>query len=439
MLDNIEDYADNGDILGRRQEFSFLWESQAHRKVVAAARGAGKTVAVMQFVLWKLLRGPKNGSAVVFASTLMQVRKVVAPIMRKLTQGFDKSFVRYNGSDYVYKFVFNDNDIRELYLMSYEAAESNRGVHPHTIVLDECGLMPTSVYGYVIIPMLSRSNSDLIAIGTPQGHNQFYELAKMGQDQRNSNWETYILRATDLPCLFEKDFLHEQRQSMTQAQFEQEYMCSFDAAVFEGSVYGEFLDKFTYKNHNVSDCYCWNPDLPVFVAWDIGYTDYVAMWFFQVRDEVVTFIDYFEDNHRDIPPYAEMLARKDYMYKYMILPFDGASHDIRGAPVADQLSRFGFRCEVLPKRSEREGIDEARKLLKTCRFNSEKCDAGLNALKAFKWKLDRKTGKPVKSGETEHDDNSHCADAFRYAAMSRDIWNIRRGNGRILLGHSTFY
>lgn len=156
------------------------------------------------------------------------------------------------------------------------------------------------------------------------------------------------------------------------------------------------------------------------------------IWFFQKKDDVLTFIDYYENNGKETEFYADYLLKKPYSYKRMILPHDGAHHRMEGAPVAEKLLRFGLRSDILPKRSEKVGIDEARNLLKTCRFNSDKCAFGLRRLKEFKYKIDKKTG--LKTDVTEHDDgNSHGADAFRYAAMAREIWNRDPTQGRIII------
>ena len=66
------------------------------------------------------------------------------------------------------------------------------------------------------------------------------------------------------------------------------------------------------------------------------------------------------------------------------------------------------------------------------RFNSDKCAFGLRRLKEFKFKIDKQTGR--KMDVTEHDDgNSHGADAFRYAAMAREIWNRDPTQGRTVI------
>ena len=415
------------EIMSKRQEFAFLWDSPCPNKVVVAARGTGKTVATLQFVLEKLLTGAKNGRAVFFSSTLNQVKMTVVPIMRQLTINMDTNFVKYNSTDHIYRFFLDKDDVRELILLAYENPETKRGLHPQIIVLDECASMDANMFGNIISPMLTDTNGMMIAIGTPQGHNKFYELYKRGKSASFRNWESYCIKASKCK-IFESEFLWAQRNSLTSAEYAQEYECDFDANVLVGSVYGEFMDRFTVNN--IDDSYSWDPHLPVWVAWDLGYTDYTAMWFFQVKNDNITFIDYYEYNGQETTYYANYLLSKQYTYKKMILPHDGASKNIRGDAVASQLAKFGLRCEILPCRSEAEGIDEARKLLKVCKFNKKACAFGLERLKTFKFKIDKRTG--LKTGITEHDESSHCADAFRYAAMSREIWNRSEYSGRII-------
>ncbi len=101
---------------------------------------------------------------------------------------------------------------------------------------------------------------------------------------------------------------------------------------------------------------------------------------------------------------------------------------MRGLPIVEQIKQLGFRAEVLGNTSELGGIDEARRLLKTCRFSrNPECLVGLEHLKSFKWKMDKRTGR--KMDTTQHDEHSHCADAFRYAAVSKDVWESSRRSG----------
>ncbi len=402
-----------------RREFSFLWLSKSKRKVIVAARGCGKTYAVCQYILEKLLKSEKSNFRVAFFSaTLEQAKKTVEPIMRELLADFPKIY-KFNTNEGIYRFYLGEGDVRELLLLSYEKEDRNRGIHPQMIVLDECASMPASMFGNIILPMLTGSDGEMIAIGTPQGHNKFHELFQLGANPDYPEWESYMIKASDCE-VFSSEYLWQQRNNLTSAEYAQEYECDFNANVLLGSVYGEFIDRFVLAHKNIHDTYTWDPNKQVYISWDLGWSDATALWFFQKHNGIINFIDYYENSGKDMTFYADYIGKKPYSYKTMILPHDGAHGNVRGASVVETLNSFGYRCEVLPRRSEQEGIEEARKLLMTCRFDRSTCSEALQKLKTFKFKIDRKTG--LKTNETVHDESSHCADAFRYAAMSRDIW-----------------
>jgi phage terminase large subunit len=184
-------------------------------------------------------------------------------------------------------------------------------------------------------------------------------------------------------------------------------------------VYADFINN--YAINNIDDSFDYDPDLPVWTCWDLGFSDYTAIWFFQVKNNLVTFIDYFEDNGHETKYYADVLFKKPYNYTYCILPFDGFRNDMRGPPISSQLEAFGYRTTKVEGSAEQYGIDRARDLLKICRFNKSKCALGLEHLKLFHYKINSRTGE--KMSITSHDINSHAADAFRYVAMSKDIWS----------------
>lgn len=402
-----------------RKEFSFLFLSSSPNIVVVAARGTGKTVAAVQSTVHRLLGGRPNGSAIFFSATLKQAKNTVEAPMRAITSVYPPGFCQYNIAEHKYKFFLGPDDVRELLLLSYEKQETKRGYHPDIIVLDECASMPSDMLALVIEPMLapamSLGHGRLLAIGTAQGPNKFYELWLRGKSKEN--WESYTLKASETHLLDHK-FLWEARQNMTAAEYNQEYECDFKANVLVGSVYGEFMDRYTYKN--VDDSYSYDSSLPVWTAWDLGFTDNTAIWFFQVKNDLVTFIDFYEGSGHDTSFYAQELLEKPYGYARAILPFDGGRKDMRGDPIFEQLERHGIRTEVLGNMSEMDGIDEARRLLKTARFNGEKCKEGLSHLKSFRFRTDSRSGARLKG--TVHDEHSHAADAFRYAATSKHIW-----------------
>jgi hypothetical protein len=406
-----------------RAEFRFLFESKVPNIVVAAARGTGKTFAAVQYGVFFLLSGRPNASVVFFSATLGQAKDTVREPMQEIMRGYPEGFCHYNKAEHTYAFTLGPYDVREFRIRGYEGGENRRGLHPDLIILDECASMPTGMLGSVIIPMLAPipekglESGRLIAIGTARGKNTFYDLWLRGKDKDFPDWESYTVKADD-SRVFGKEFLMQRRLAMTKAEYSQEYECDFLANVFYGSVYADSINRYTMNN--IDDSFDYDPSLPVWTCWDLGYTDYTSIWFFQVKNSWVTFIDYMEDNGHTVEHYADLLFKKPYQYAPCILPFDGFRHDMRGPAISEQLAAFGFRTEMFKSATEQYGIDKARSLLKVCRFNKSKCAVGLDHLKAFHYKINSKTGD--KCSNTEHDVHSHAADAFRYVAMSNEVW-----------------
>jgi phage terminase large subunit len=62
------------------------------------------------------------------------------------------------------------------------------------------------------------------------------------------------------------------------------------------------------------------------------------------------------------------------------------------------------------------GINAVRKIFPNCYFDTEKTEDGIEALGAFKYKVDPETNSYSK--EPLHDENSDAADAFAQLALS---------------------
>jgi phage terminase large subunit len=147
----------------------------------------------------------------------------------------------------------------------------------------------------------------------------------------------------------------------------------------------------------------------------LGKRDTTAIWFFQQWAGEIRFVDYFEDNGEDITYYLAKLQGKDYKYATHYLPHD-AKQDRLGMPktIEAVVRDNGYKVEVIPVRSLKDQINEARLLLARCKFD-EKCAPGLEALRHYHWGynqvMDELKPEPV------HDWSSHGSSAFMGAAM----------------------
>lgn len=409
-------------MLRKYKEFSPVYDGSLRHLTIAAARGSGKTFAAIDSTVMFLLQGKANSSAAFFSKTLKQAKASTFPVMKEILSHFPKKFWRYNATEGIYTFRISANDERKLYLLSYDTPDNARSYHPCIIVTDECADMPYDMFGNVIYPMLNPAIADgwwrLTNIGTFRGDtNRFYELYLQGQDAAYPDWHTHIVKASEC-SRFTPEMLENIKSTLTAAEYAQEYECDPHANVILGSVFGEFFRK--YAQSRVEDSYAWIPELPVYTAWDIGFSDYTAIWFFQVKNNVVNFIDYEEGSEQLVGYYADILLKKPYHYGQAILPFDGASNNIRGLPIITQLSSFGFRTTSIPPVAKHVQVDSARTLLQSCSFHESNTKKGRERLVNWCYKMDRKTG--IKLPIFNHDENSHGAEAFCYAAISKHVW-----------------
>ena len=127
--------------------------------------------------------------------------------------------------------------------------------------------------------------------------------------------------------------------------------------------------------------------------------------------------------------YAKVLKEKPYVYTNdNIFPHDVRVHELgSGKSRLEMLAAWGIRGRVLPRSNIEDGIAAVRLLLPRCRFDSKKCDKGLEALRQYQkaWDDTRKDFMP----RPLHDWTSHAADAFRYLAVG--IKNQARENVKI--------
>lgn len=93
------------------------------------------------------------------------------------------------------------------------------------LVVDEASRVEDGLY-FAIRPFLAVSNGRLVTLSTPFGtRGWWYEAWKS-----NEAWERYMITAEQCPRI-SKEFLDEERETIGQYFFEQEYMCKFLDAV----------------------------------------------------------------------------------------------------------------------------------------------------------------------------------------------------------------
>jgi len=285
-----------------------------------------------------------------------------------------------------------------------------RGTYFDGIVLDEYGDMDPRAWAEVIRPALADRQGWAVFIGTPKGRNHFCEVWESATN--NTAWFSAMLKASQTGLVPEAELI-DARASMTADQYEQEFECSFQAAVV-GAYYGREMGEAEASGRITRVPR--EPAIEVITAWDLGYRDSTAIWFVQIVGREVRIIDYLENSGVGIDWYAAQLRTKPYIYGECILPHDAEPKELTSdRSIKDALNQAGFKTRVLPQHKIPDGINAARLLLPKCVFDATACKRGLEALRMYRreWDEKRKSfhDRPL------HDWTSHGADAWRYLAM----------------------
>lgn len=167
----------------------------------------------------------------------------------------------------------------------------------------------------------------------------------------------------------------------------------------------------------------YDPMLAVHLIFDLGWNDKMAIGAVQTAASSVRFIDYIEDSHRTYESYVNELLDKPYARKIKSLwmPHDAkAANPQTGKSSVEIMSALvkgkGIGVDTIKDIGVKPGIEAARQMFPRCYFDKGNCTPLFNRLRRYA----RTIGKDEEPGKPKHDENSHGADMFRYAAVAEN-------------------
>ncbi|MCW5615905.1 MAG: terminase family protein, partial [Rhodocyclaceae bacterium] len=391
---------------------SIFWpyhERTQRFSVGVAHRRAGKTVAHIAELIRDAISTPDEARCAYVAPSFTQAKDIAWGYLKRF--GLVIPGAEANESELRLDLP-NGGRVR---LYGAENADRLRGLYFDHVVLDEYAQMRPGIWGEIIRPALSDRQGKASFIGTPMGRNQFWEIYE--QAEGDPNWFRFMLRASETRILPESE-LRDARKTMTPEQYDQEYECSFTAAII-GAYFGKEMAEAEREGRICSVPH--DPSVSVQTWWDLGIDDSTVIWFVQYVGREIHVIDYIEANGEALPYYAKELDRRPYRYSDHILPHDAAARELgTGKSRIETLQSLGLRNHVVvPAQDVADGINAARMLLPRCWFDATKCKRGIEALRQYRREYDDKLrafrSKPL------HDWSSHGADAFRTGAMGGKV------------------
>jgi hypothetical protein len=356
--------------------------------------------------------------------TLKQAKEVAWDLLKEVARPIPG--IKVNNSELTITYP-NGNKVK---LVGADDPDSLRGPALSGLSLDEYSQIPQQTFGEVLSKSLGDHLGYAIFAGTIKGKDQLYDTYVASKD--NPAWyavwqdidESLATEQgptiTALTRAMEDDRQLVLQGVMTQAEFDQEWYLSVEAAI-KGAIFGTELQDCRKSGRITRVPY--EPALPVDTDWDLGIGDATAIWFSQsLKSGEVRLIDYYETTGDGLPQIAGVLQRKGYTYGTHWAPHDIAVRELgTGKSRLDVAKSFGISFSITPRLhgargvEVEEGIRAARLLLAKCWFDGERCDKGLEALRhyrrEFNTRLNEFKAVPV------HDWASHGADAFRGLAV----------------------
>jgi len=299
------------------------------------------------------------------------------------------------------------------------------GSAPAGIVYSEWALANPAARAY-LRPIVAENNGWQVFITTPRGRNHAYTTLRAAE--KTPGAFAQVLDATQTG-VFSAETLEAERlayiadfgEDYGQAKFEQEYLCSFDAANI-GAILARSIST-AEREGRVSDSVVYDPNgAPVEISADLGRRDTATWWFWQPLIGGYSIVDHDAGWGIDAEEWAErlksMLTAGGYKLGKIWLPHDSKAKTFAAKHSAWEIFIKAFGADKIAKVPDSrisDRVNAARVLVNRVKFNATRCQVGLDGLRAWSYKYNEDT--KMFSSEPEHDWASHEGDGFSYGCL----------------------
>jgi len=264
------------------------------------------------------------------------------------------------------------------------------GAFPAHITYSEYPLMNPQAREF-LRPALAMNNGTELVIGTPRGYNHGFDLWQLAKAKPDL-WFTSLLTVNDTKVVPE-ELLEEERRSMPDELFRQEYLCDWSASNV-GSILGRYVEA-AEKEGRVSEDVDFDPDgAGVEISSDLGRRHVSAFWFWQPRVDGFALFDYDEESGLDAEEWIDRLKNRigDKPLKRIWLPHDARAKTFaaKHSAVEQFVAAFGAdKVAIVPRSNlKSHSINAGQVVMRHCHFNRAKCHQGLAALRSWAYEYD---------------------------------------------------
>lgn len=382
--------------------------------VLNCHRRFGKTVFAINEMIKQVLSCDKPSPRAAYIAPFRSQAKTIA---WEYLQEFTRIIpgMKYNQSELRADFP---NGAR-VTLWGADNYNSLRGIYLDFAVIDEVAQIAPSLWSKVIRPALADRKGGCLFIGTPFGmSNQFYELYEAAGER--DGWFRATYKADDTGII-DKEELQAAKIEMSPEEYEQEFNCSWSAAI-RGAFYAKEMAQI--EEHGQIGIVPMDRNFPVITCWDLGIKDSTVIWYLQVAGSQVRVIRCDAFQGMGLQDIIDVMKSHKYEYSQHIAPHDIEVRELGSGQSRKTLaSKMGVRFDVAPRLSVQDGINALRTMLPRMWFNRDTCKEGIEALKVYRTEYDEK--KKIYSNTPLHDWASDYADSLRYFAITRHKTTMR--------------
>ena len=336
--------------------------------------------------------------------------------LRKATRDHEMNIEFVNGS--IWQVVGSDNP------------DSLVGAPPAGIVYSEWSLSNPDTLAY-LQPIIDENGGWQIFNCTPRGRNHAWRTLQGAKNDADSfgqvldATETGVFTAEQLDKALQR-YIESFGEDYGRSKFEQEYLCSFDAANL-GAILARQL-AISEKRGYISDEVTFDPyGAPMVITADIGRRDTASWFFWQPQIGGYHVFDHDSGFGIDAEEWCERLQKRIKKYRLagdrdaldkIWLPHDARAKTFSAKESAVEvfLRLFGGKhVDITPNSSKADRINAARVITPRVKFHATNCKVGIEGLRSWQYEYNSETKSF--SSEPLHDWASHHGDGYSYGCQ----------------------
>ncbi len=373
------------------------------------SRRTGKTFMGNIIAFMKLL---EPGSQVLIIAPNYSLANISWLEQLKMVKKHNLKMERCNAKDK--ELVLENGSL--LKLASVGNADSAVGRSYDLVLFDEAAIDDRggAAFNVVLMPTLDKPSSKAIFISTPRGSNWMKDFYDHGFDDAMGNWCSLFGTYHDNPRVPD-DVIDAARRTMSKAQFQQEFECSF--VTREGVIYEDFdFDKHIFIMEDTEIDFEDPNHFESIMGIDPGYKDPTAVCVikYDFEEDIFYIIDEYQRAMSSTAVHAERIVALTDKHEIDMCFIDSAAAQF----AADLVYEYDISSNPA-KKSVLDGLSYVQMLVQTDKIRvASHCDHVKEMFINYRWKMD---GNAQATKERPvHDKYSHMADAIRYALYSYD-------------------